>query len=118
MTTTFLKWSPDMTKAPRGEMVTSTYQTMVKGKPHEATKTEHVATKILALTKCGKVVSTYWMPGKKTASGGVLDAARWSGLATGETPVLWAPWPDAAELAASHAAITSVGDWTLVEEDA
>ena len=118
MITTHLHWSSDITKAPKGEMVTTPYHQMVKGQAVERSRTEHVPTKILAVTNCGKVVSTYWIPAKHNASGAVLDGDRWSGFNRGDKPLLWAPWPDAAELAASHHAITSVGDWSLVEEDA
>lgn len=118
MITTHLKWSDDISKAPKGEYVTTTYQTMVKGKPHEVTKTEHAPTKILALTKCGKVVSTYWLPAKQTASGALLDGGRWSGLATGEEPLRWALWPDAAELIATHEALKAAGALAYAEEDA
>lgn len=104
MITTRLHWSDDISKAPKGEYVTTTYQTMVKGKPHEVTKTEHVPTKILALTKCGKVVDTRWIPAKHTASGAVLDGDRWSGFNRGDAPLRWALWPDAAELVKSHEA--------------
>ncbi len=102
MITTHLHWSSDISAAPKGEMVTTPYTIMVKGEPKERTRTEHVPVKILALTKCGKVVSTYWLLG--TAYG----AGRWSGLADGESPLLWALWPDAAELAGSVAAIDAV----------
>lgn len=35
MITTFLHWSDDITKAPKGEMVTTPYHQMVKGQPVE-----------------------------------------------------------------------------------
>lgn len=103
MIMTTLKWSDDASAAPKGELVETVTTSTRNGKSVEHRKSEHVSPKILALTKCGKIVSTYWMPGKRTASGGVLDAAKWSGLATGEEPVLWALWPDAVALADLHA---------------
>ena len=115
MITTFLKWSPDISQAPRGEMVTSTYQMMVKGKPQEVSKTEHQSTKILVLTNCGKVVPTYWIPSREASGGAILGGNRWSGLATGEEPVLWAPWPNAAELAATYHAMQTVAPTSAAE---
>jgi len=119
---THLHWSDDLCKAPKGEMVTTPYFQMVKGQPVERSKTEHVPTKILALTNCGKVVSTYWLPEQLSQGGAVLRHGHWSGFPErpeyGGGPVRWAAWPDAAELLASHSAITSIGDWSLVEEDA
>jgi hypothetical protein len=99
MIATTLNWSDDISAAPRGELVETVMTSTRNGKPVEHRKSEHVSPKILALTKCGKIVSTYWTPGKKTASGSVLDAAKWSGMATGEEPVLWALWPNAGDLA-------------------
>lgn len=94
MTTTSIHWSTDMTKAPRGENVPRIMQVMVKGEAKEQTRYDFVPTRILALTKCGKVVPTYWIPGKA----GTLDGERWSGLNRGEQPLAWAAWPDADEL--------------------
>jgi hypothetical protein len=103
MITTTLNWSNDISAAPKGELVETVMASTRNGKPVEHRKSEHVSPKILALTKCGKIVSTYWIPEKVTASGTVLGGARWSGLATSEHLVLWAPWPDAAALAELHA---------------
>lgn len=119
MITTHLHWSADISAAPKGEMGTTSYFQMVKGAQLERSRTEHVPTKILALTECGKIIVTYWRPAKTTQSGHVLEGDCWSGFVRGGAgPVLWAAMPDAAELLASHAAITSIGDWSLVEEDA
>lgn len=112
-----LTWSDRIEDAPRGEMVTTTYHQMVKGEIVERQRTEHVPTKILALTNCGKVIPTYWIPARHTASGAVLHGGLWSGLATGEEPLRWALWPDAAELMASHSAISCAISITE-EEDA
>ena len=103
MITTTLNWSADISAAPRGELIETVLTSTRNGKPVEQRKSEHVSPKILALTKCGKIVSTYWIPEKLTSTGAVLGGAKWSGLATGEWPVLWAPWPDAAALAELHA---------------
>lgn len=97
---TVLTWSSDMTTAPKGEYVTTTRTILVKGEPQTRSSKEHVPTKIMALTNCGKVVSTYWIPGKYTASGSILDGDRWSGFNRGSVPVLWAHWPDADDLLA------------------
>ena len=115
---THLHWSSDIASAPKGEMVATTYQTMVKGKPHLVTKTEHVTQKILALTSCGKVVSTYWLLPKVSGSGALLDGGRWSGFGTGETPLLWALWPNSTELLATHEALKTADALAYAEEDA
>lgn len=110
---THLQWSDDIAKAPKGETVTTTTSVLVKGKPVKRERTEHVPVKILALTNCGNVIATYWMPASKhTLNGVVLDGDRWHGFNRGQSPLLWALWPDAAELSASLAAINagSAGD--------
>lgn len=119
MITTHLHWSSDITKAPRGEMVTTPYHQMVKGQPVERSRTEHVPTKILALTNCGKVISTYWMPASKhTLNGEVLDGDRWHGFNRGQSPLLWALWPDASELAASLSTVEAIDVLAFSEVDA
>lgn len=92
---TTLDWSSAMEKAPKGEYVTTITKVMVKGVVQDRERTDHVATKILALTKCGKVITTYWIPEKLTSTGFLLDGDRWSGFTRGVLPLLWAPWPDA-----------------------
>ena len=102
MITTHLHWSSDISAAPKGEMVTTPYHQMVKGEAKERSRTEHVPTKILALSSCGKVVVTYWIPEKQTQSGSILSHGHWSGFAErpeyGGGPVLWAAMPDPNEL--------------------
>ena len=123
MITSFLHWSSDITKAPKGEMVTTAYHQMVKGEPVERSRAEHVPVKILALTSCGKVVVTYWIPGKLAQSGSILSYGHWSGFAErpefGGGPVLWAAMPDAAELLKSHEALIMVRELmaSAVEQD-
>ncbi|NTA27436.1 hypothetical protein [Allorhizobium ampelinum] len=101
MITTQLTWSTDISKAPKGDYVTTNYTVLVKGQPQERTRTEHVPTKILALTNCGMVVSTYWRPAEyaKTVENHVLNGDCWSGFSRGTSPVMWTAWPDAKELA-------------------
>lgn len=91
-----IKWSSDISTAPKGEMVANKRVVSIKGKPTEQTFETFIPTFIMALTKCGKIVRTYWLPGKE----GTLDGERWSGLNRGEQPVLWANWPNAVELMA------------------
>jgi hypothetical protein len=121
MITSFLHWSDDISEAPRGEMVTTKFHQMVKGEPVERSRTEHVPTKILSVSACGKVCVTYWVPEKLTQSGSILSHGHWSGFAErpeyGSGPVLWAAMPDAAELLASHSAISCAISITE-EEDA
>lgn len=119
MITTFLKWSGDISAAPKGEMVTTTYHQMVKGAPVERTRIDHVPTRIMALTSCGKVIPTYWMPASKhTLNGEVLDGDRWIGFNRGQSPLLWALWPDASELAASLSAVEAIDVLAFSEVDA
>lgn len=119
MITTFLHWSDDISQAPKGEMVTTKFHQTVKGEIVERSRTEHVPTRILALTNCGKIVITYWRPAKMTQSGHVLEGDCWSGFVRGGTPpTLWAPMPNAAELLASHAATRpAYPEPTALEED-
>lgn len=122
MITSFLHWSDDINAAPKGEMVTTKFHQMVKGEPVERSRTKHVPTRILAVSACGKVCVTYWVPEKLTQSGSILSHGHWSGFAErheyGAGPVLWAAMPDAAELLASHAAITAADALAYAEEDA
>lgn len=98
MITTPLNWSSDISQAPRGENVTTPYQTMVKGEAKELTRTEFVPTKILALTRCGKVIQTHWIPEARAQGGAIMRYGHWSGFPEkpeyGGGPLLWAPWPD------------------------
>lgn len=115
MITTFLHWSADISAAPKGEMVTTTVTAIVKGEVVERQRTEHVPAKLLALTPCGKIISTHWMPASKhTQDGDVLDGDRWHGFTRGHAPVLWAAWPDAGKIAASLAALRA-GDAEAAE---
>lgn len=107
-----ITWSDDISKAPKGEMIDVPFTTMVKGEPQARTRQEHQTVKILALTNCGMVVSSYWIPPKKAATGVVVDPGRWSGFNPGSNPVLWAPWPDAETLTRTYNVIKSV-DVTL-----
>lgn len=109
-----IKWSSDISAAPKGETVVNKRTMLVKGKPVDQEIPTFIPTFILALTKCGKVVRTYWIPG----NGRPLEA-RWSGLNHGEQPLAWAHWPDAAELDATLAA-ANAADAILAhaEEDA
>lgn len=112
---TLINWSDDMDSAPKGEMVTTTFTAIVKGEAVERQRTEHVPAKLLALTPCGKIISTHWMPASKhTQDGDVLDGDRWHGFTRGHVPVLWALWPDAGKIAASLAALRA-GDAEAVE---
>lgn len=77
------QWSHDLTTAPRGKMEMATRK--VGKNVHEVT--DFVPDVLLLATKCGKVIRSYWIPESGKSPG------RWSGLATGEEPVAWAPWP-------------------------
>ena len=119
MITTHLHWSGDISKAPKGEMVTTKFHQTVKGEIVERSRTEHVPTRIFALTECGKIIVTYWVPAKTTQSGNVLGGDCWSGFVRGGAlPVLWAAIPDAAELLKSHQATKEVSALAYAEEDA
>lgn len=111
-----ITWSTDISKAPKGDTVNVPFTTMVKGEPQARTRQEHQTVKILALTNCGMVVSSYWIPPKKGATGVVTDVGRWSGFNPGSDPVLWAPWPDAEQLTQTYAAIKSADDFLAHSE--
>jgi len=76
-------FSPHISSAPRGKTETTTRK--VGKNINEVT--EFVPDVLLLATKCGKVIGSYWIPENGKNPG------RWSGLATGEEPVAWAPWP-------------------------
>ena len=111
MIKTELIWSSDISQAPRGETVTSNYFQTVKGEQVERTRTDHVPAKILALTSCGKVVQTHWIPEARSQSGAIMRHGHWSGFPEkpeyGGGPELWAPWPNAAEIKLLQHAIST-----------
>ena len=76
-------WVRDITAAPRGRMVPKRIRTKDGFKQGE----EFEADIILAATKCGQVIRSYWLPESGSTPG------RWSGFATGEAPVAWQHWP-------------------------
>jgi hypothetical protein len=100
---TELHWCTDISKAPKGENVERVVTYERNGKQEQRRWEDFVPTKILALTNCGKVVSTYWVPEKRTQSGAVLSHGHWSGFPErpefGGGPVMWAAWPVAPVLA-------------------
>lgn len=77
-----MSWNFDINTAPRGKKITSTRH--VGKNTHEIT--DFVPDVIWAATKCGKVIRTYWIPENGKTPG------RWSGLATGESPLAWQPF--------------------------
>ncbi|MDO6966953.1 hypothetical protein [Rhizobium alvei] len=95
MITTVLEWSTDIDAAPRGEIVEKVVDVQRNGKRERRVYEEYVPTKILALTKCGKIVVTHYIPPRFTQSGSKLDGDRWSVFAANEAPVMWAAMPSA-----------------------
>jgi|GEM_PF-2671606 len=76
-------WNFDISQAPLGEFVSTTR--IVKDK--EVISRDYRHEKILVATKCGKVITSYWLP-KNGQDGG-----RWNFMATGEQPVAWMRFP-------------------------
>lgn len=95
---TELHWSTDISKAPKGELVERHVTYQRNGETYTRLLEDFVPTPLMAVTSCGKVVRTYWIPPRKTANGGLLDGDRWSGFNHGSEPVAWALWPVAPEL--------------------
>jgi hypothetical protein len=110
MITTFSTWSTDISKAPKGRNVETTRLVTVKGETVERTISAFVADQILALTSCGMIIQSQWVPPRLTATGSVLDGDRWSGFNRGDEPVAWALWPDAEALEATIAAKRAADD--------
>lgn len=103
MITKEIRWSTDMSKAPKGEMVTKVVEYMRDGKLTKRSSEERVPTRILTLSKCGKVQASHWMLAKYTTSGKLLEGGRWHGFNHGSEPLMWALWPSADELMAEVA---------------
>lgn len=76
-------WNFDISQAPLDEYVSTTRT--VKGK--EVVSRDYRNEKILVATKCGKVLTSYWVP-KNGQDGG-----RWNFLATREQPIAWMHLP-------------------------
>lgn len=110
MITTTSTWSTDISKAPKGRHVETTRQVTVKGEMVDRTISTFVPDKIMALTNCGKIIESQWIPPRLTATGSVLDGDRWSGLNRGSEPVAWALWPDAEALEATISAKRAADD--------
>ena len=77
-----MNWNRDMATAPKGEMETTTRTVKGKDGPIQKEYKEHRPAPIWLLTKCKKVIQTYWVPNR----------SQWAGLATGEDPVAWQPF--------------------------
>jgi len=75
-----IKWSKDVSKAPKGHM-----ETRKIGKNMAEI---FVPDRVILATKCGKVTLSYWHPEKDDKPG------RWNMLNQGEEPVAWFPWPE------------------------
>lgn len=95
-----IEWSSDIEAAPRGETVTKVTTFTRDGKQQQRTLEEFVPTRILALSRCGKVISSHWIPPRYTQSEAVLDGDRWHGFNRGAPPVMWALWPNGEALLA------------------
>jgi hypothetical protein len=74
-----MTWDFDITQAPRGSYVV---RNKTLGKGRGDTK-DFVADVVILATKCGVVTKSRYLP----------DEKRWEGLAKGEQPVAWQPWP-------------------------
>lgn len=73
-------WNFDMSAAPRGEYVTTTY-TDGKGKKVEKTTYQHV--RIILASPCGVVTVGRWLPSEE----------RWEMFTKGVPPIAWMLWP-------------------------
>ena len=100
--TTIIEWSNDLSDAPKGETVERSVVYERKGQKEMRRWEDFVPTKILALSNCGKVVPTYWVPEQRSQNGSIMRHGHWSGFvedpAFGSGPVAWAYWPDAVEV--------------------
>ena len=101
---TNLEWSTDMSKAPKGETVERVVTYEKKGVKEQRRWEEFVPTKIMALGRCGKVISTYWVPEQLSQSGVLMRHGHWSGFVEdpkfGEGPIAWASWPKGLDILA------------------
>jgi hypothetical protein len=74
-----VNWNTNINGIPCGSQVKRSVQTKDGVKQYDDFQRDDV---ILA-TRCGKVIKSYWIP----------DEKRFAGLANGEQPVAWVPWP-------------------------
>lgn len=80
------EWNFDIDAAPRG-VTTSKATTNSEGVV--ITKKTFTPDKVLVAASGKMVMVSYWMPPQKDRPNG-----RWHGLATGEQPIAWMPFPD------------------------
>jgi hypothetical protein len=73
------EWNDNLDGIPLGSSPLKTVLTKDGPKTYESFERDDV---ILA-TKCGKVIKSYWLPNEE----------RFAGLAKGELPTAWTPWP-------------------------
>lgn len=117
-----LTWSTDISAAPNGEMVTTTRTVLRKEKPVEVSETEHVPVRILAISECGIISISHWVPEKHLSSGNVRQIGHWYGYFADHkmstVPKAWAYMPDAAEIRAILASGEAIDVLPLSEVDA
>ena len=72
-------WNYDISEAPKGSY-TEIYQNSRVGGYY---RQKFVPDLVILATGCGAVIKSFWSDKRQN----------WSGLATGEQPVAWQPWP-------------------------
>lgn len=86
-------WNFNLPEAPRGRMETRVLVRIRNGETLESEHDVFVRERVILATDHGEVIPSYWIPGRYTESGALLEGDRWSGLNVDSTPVAWAPWP-------------------------
>lgn len=75
-----MSWNHDISKAPKGKMVTRQVTTKDGVRNYEEYETDHV----IAASSCGKVTRSYWIPKED----------RWCMFMKDNPPIAWMPWPE------------------------
>lgn len=76
-------WNFDISQAPRGRMVDQEVKNAAQCKAGITTVRVYEPDIILAASKCGKVMKSYFIPKEN----------RWCMFASGELPIAWMPYP-------------------------
>jgi hypothetical protein len=86
---TYSNWETDMTRAPKGKVVTRTVTTKDGQREFQSYEPDFV----ILMSECRKVIKSYWLP----------KEGRWAGFSEHSRPLAWQAWPEWNEGIAAHA---------------
>lgn len=80
-------WNYDLSAAPRGEYIEET----LPGRSGSVRRiTKYVAPRVILASKCGKVITSRWLPPEESEK---RPKGRWEFFSADEEPLAWQPYP-------------------------